>query len=233
MSDEPAPVIAKEYWRDKRLGVGPPRVPPPGRQANLPRNGNELRAMHRNLRHPLMSFLVVILAVILASVGLLAATGGGALSSPQLRLADCAPAKAALLGAPGAQFTASFLDPAPRPFAGPAVDGSCSYAISWTDGDPARPLSFAVTASAADVHVPGWSDGVAQLPEWIASRYLRRVSRDGASGWEAFECKDTVDWCYGWLKLTRGRATWVATATGNAKRLASIEAFADSLRPAP
>src|ERR1019366_882539 len=116
MGDEPAPTGQKEYWHDKR--------PVPARTASSPgsgaipqqsadRSANPLvtpaqpRA-YRNLRHPIASFVIVVISIILVSVGLLAVTGGAALPVPPVRLANCAQPTAALLGVPGAQFRAAF-----------------------------------------------------------------------------------------------------------------------------
>lgn len=61
---------------------------------------------------------------------------------------------------------------------------------------------------------------------------LQHISLDGASGLEAFRCDETTDWCYGWLKVSRGRVIWVVSATGNGARLPSIKAFVRSFQPA-
>jgi len=238
MSDETVPTGEKEYWHDKRLGsnraatsarqgpepqsaaspAGPVVTPPPVRT-------------YRNLRHPIASFVLVVLVVILVGVGLLAVTGNGALSVPPLKLADCAPPHSALLGAPGAQFTADFpVGPRP-PFLGPAVNNYCFYAFSENDGDYARPLAFSITATDGQVHETGWSAGGGSAPFWVVPSDLRRASVGGATGLEAFQCTERTDWCYGWLRVSWGRVIWVVTASGNDARLPTITAFVRSFRP--
>jgi len=238
MSGETVPTGEKEYWHDKRLessraatssalpgpvgqsAVSPVVTPPPVRT-------------YRNLRHPIASFVLVVLAVILVGVGLLAVTGNAALPVPPLKLADCAPPNSALLGAPGAQFTADFpIGPRP-PFLGPAANDWCFYAFSEDDGDYARPLAFSITATYGQVHETGWSaGGVGSVPYWAAPSDLRRVSVGGAAGLEAFQCTERTDWCYGWLRVSRGRVMWVVTASGNDASLPTITAFLRSFRPA-
>ena len=48
-----------------------------------------------------------------------------------------------------------------------------------------------------------------------------------------FQCTERSDWCYGWLRVSRGRVMWVVTASGNDARLPTIKAFLRSFRPAP
>ena len=100
-----------------------------------------------NLRHPIASFVFVVLAVILVGVGLLAVTGNGALSVPRVHLADCAPPNSPLLRTPGAQFTADFPAGPRTALLGPAANDFCFYGFSEDDGDHARPLGFGVTAN--------------------------------------------------------------------------------------
>lgn len=147
MSDEPVPTGEKEYWHDKRLessraaassglpgpvgqsAVSPVVTPPPVRT-------------YRNLRHPIASFVLVVLAVILAGVGLLAVTGNGALPGPPLKLAACAPPHSALLGAPGAQFTADFpVGPRPPPWVQQSMTGASTGSLRMTEITPARWVS--------------------------------------------------------------------------------------------
>lgn len=237
MSDETVPTGEKEYWHDKRLessraaassalpgfvgqsAVSPVATPPPVRT-------------YRNLRHPIASFVTVVLVVILVGVGLLAVTGNGALSFPPLKLANCAPPHSALLGAPGAQFTADFPVGPRRPFLGPAVNDYCFYAFSENDGDYARPLAFSITATDGKVHETGWSAGGGSAPSWVIPSDLRRVSVGRATGLQAFQCAPRTDWCYGWMHVSRGPVMWVVTASGNDARLATIKAFLRSFRPA-
>ena len=224
MGDGFQPGTEKEYWHDKRLGAaqsgGPSAPSGPDRSATdspaRPVVTPPPVRTYRNLRHPFASFVLVVLAVILVGVGLLAVTGNGALSAPPLKLAACAPPHSALLGAPGAQFTADF-PVGPRPaFLGPAVNDWCFYAFSEDDGDYARPLGFSITATYGEVHEMGWSAGGAgSPPSWVTPSDLSRVSVGGATGLEAFQCTEHTDWCYGWLRVLRGRATWVVTASGN------------------
>jgi hypothetical protein len=241
MGDGCQPSTEKEYWHDKRVGAarsggssaprGPVReaVDSPARPVVTP---PRIRT-YRNLRHPIASFVLVVLAVILVGVGLLAVTGNGALSVPPLKFAACAPPHSALLGAPGAQFTADFPAGPRPPFLGPAVNDWCFYAFSEDDGDYARPLSFSITATSGKVHEIGWSaGGVGSPPSWVIPSDLRRVSVGGATGLEAFRCDERSDWCYVWLGVSRGRVAWAVTASGNDERLPTIKAFLRSFRPA-
>ena len=240
MSDEPVPTGGKEYWHDKRLGTNraiasSTRPGPDPQSADSPASqvvGLPLAKMYRNLRHPVASFVLAILAVILAVVGLLAVTGNGALPVPPVQLADCAQPSSPLLGAPGAQFTADFpVGPRP-PFLGPAANDWCFYAFSEDDGDYARPLGFGIAASSGRVHENSWSVVVGSVPDWVTPSDLRRVSVGGATGSEALQCDERTDWCYGWLRVSRGSVTWVVTASGNDGRLPTIVAFLGSFRPA-
>jgi hypothetical protein len=241
MSDGSQPSTEKEYWHDKRLGTarsaGPSVHRGPERQAAdspaRPVVTPPPERTYRNLHRPIASFVLVVLAVILVGVGLLAVTGDGALSVPPPKLAACAPPHSALLGALGAQFTADF-PVGPRPaFSGPAANDWCFYGFSETDGDFARPLQFSVTATSGQVHENGWSaGGVGSLPYWVTPSDLRRVSVGGGTGLEAFQCTERTDWCYGWLRVSRGRVMWVVTANGNDARLPTITAFVRSFRPA-
>ncbi len=234
MGDEPSPTGQKEYWHDKRL-LSAPTASSPGEQAiehqAIPLVTLAPPRTYRNLRHPIASFVIVIIAVILVSVSLLAVTGSAALPIPPIRLADCAKPTAALLGAPGAQFTADFPPGVRAPFSGPAVNDYCTYGSSETDGDSARPLSFIVTATSGQVHVNGWSGVVGIEPYWVIPSDLKHVSRDGAAGLEAFRCDEATDWCFGWLRVARGRVIWVVSATGNGARLPTIRAFVGSFHP--
>ncbi|MGD1012737.1 MAG: hypothetical protein ABR925_09460 [Acidimicrobiales bacterium] len=242
MSDVVGPPGEKEYWHDKRLGSGrtraSPALPAPGRQlgdsSSQPVITRGPMRTFRDLRHPLASFLLLVLALILVGVGLLDATGNGALPVPVLRLADCASANSPLLGARGAQFSADF-PVAPRPpFLGPAVNDWCMYVFSENDGDYARPLVFGVVATSGAMHENGWSSGdFGSPPYWATRSDLRRVTAGGAAGLEAFQCDQRTDWCYGWLRVSRGRVEWVVTASGNGTRLPRIMAFVRSFRPAP
>ena len=241
MSDGFQPSTEKEYWQDKRLGTGRAGGPSAPREANRPAADSPARPVvtlprvrtYRNLRHPIASFVLVVLAVILVGVGLLAVTGNGARSVPPLKLAACAPSHSPLLGAPGAQFTAN-LPAGPRTaLLGPAANDFCFYGFSEDDGDYARPLGFGITATYGQVHESGWSaGGIGSVPYWVTPSDLRRVSVGGATGLEAFQCTERTDWCHGWLSVSRGRVTWVVTATGNDERLPTITAFLRSFRPA-
>lgn len=240
MSDEPVPKEGKEYWHDKRLGSN--RVTSSARQGPDPQSADSPVSpvvspprvrTYRNLRHPIASFVLAVLAVILVGMGLLAVTGNAALPVPPLKLAACAPPHSALLGAPGAQFTADFPIGLRPPFLGPAVNDWCFYGFSEDDGDYARPLAFGITATYGQVHENGWSvGGVGSVPYWVTPSDLRRVSVGGATGLEAFQCTERTDWCYGWMRVSRGRAMWVVTASGNDARLPTIKAFVRSFQPA-
>ena len=240
MSDEPVPTGEKEYWHDKRLGASRARTsarPGPDRQAEdspaRPVVTPPRVRTCRNLRHPIATFVLVVLAVILVGVGLLAVTDKGALPVPPLRLAGCSPPRSSLLGAPGAQFTADFPVGPRAPFLGPAVNDWCFYAFSENDGDYARPLAFSITATYGQVHENGWSaGGDGSVPYWVTPADLWRVSVGGATGLEAFQCIARTDWCYGWLRVSRGRVMWVVTASGNDGRLPTIKAFVRSFHPA-
>ena len=150
---------------------------------------------------------------------------------PPIRLADCAKPTASLLGAPGAQFTADFPAGVRAPLLGPAANDWCSYGSFETDGDSARPLDFIVTATSGQAHIDGWAGIVGSVPDWVIPSDLSRVSLDGASGLEAFQCDANTDWCYGWLRVARGPVTWVVSATGNGTRLPTIKAFVRSFQP--
>jgi len=235
------PSTEKEYWHDKRLRTarsGRPSAPRgPDRQAAdspaRPVVTVPPETTYPNLRHPIASFVFVVLAVILVGVGLLAVTGNGALSVPRVHLADCAPPNSPLLGAPGAQFTADFPAGPRTALLGPAANDFCFYGFSEDDGDHARPLGFGVTATYGQVHENGWSvGGVGSVPYWVAPSDLRRVSVGGATGLGAFQCTERTDWCYGWLRVSWGRVMWVVTARGNDARLPAIKAFVRSFRPA-
>ena len=241
MGDEPAPTGQKEYWHDKRpvptrtaSSPGSGAIPQQSadRSANSPGTPSQRRT-YRNLGHPIASFVLTVLVVILVSVGLLAATGGGALPVPLVPLADCAQPTASLLGVPGAQFTAAFPAGTRAPLSGPAANDWCSYAFSEADGDFARPLGFDVTATLGQAHIDGWAGVVGSVPDWVIPSELQHTSLDGASGLEAFRCDETTDWCYGWERVSRGLVTWVVSATGNGTRLPTIKAFVRSFQPAP
>jgi hypothetical protein len=241
MSDAFQPSTEKEYWHDKHVETARSEGPSAPLEANRPAADSPTRPVvtpppdttYQDLRHPIASFVLVVLAVILVGVGLLAVTRNGALSVPPLKLAACAPPHSALLGAPGAQFTADFpIGPRP-PFLGPAVNDWCFYGFSEDDGDYARPLGFGITATYGQVHENGWSaDAIDSSPHWATPSDLRRVSVGGATGLEAFQCTERTDWCYGWLRVSRGRVMWVVTATGNDERFLTIKAFLRSFRPA-
>jgi len=235
--------VEKEYWHDRRLeaasaaaalasssvGIHPTREDDSAAAAVL----SPFRTS-RALRHPIASFFVTVILVIMLGVCLLAATGGGALAVPPVRLANCAQPTVALLGAPGAQFTAAFPSGVRAPLLGPATNDSCFYGFSETDGDSARPLSFTISATYGQVRLPGFDGAVGMVPYWwVRPSDLRRVFLEGASGLEAFRCEEATDWCYGWLRVSRGRVTWVVTGTGNGTRLPTIEAFLQSFQPAP
>ena len=233
MSDGPTPSAEKEYWHDKRLATPPPRIAPEPQHPAASVAPAVVKTF-RNLRHPLVSFVVTVLVVILVGVALLTATGGGALPVPTIPLANCAPPTADVLGAHGAQFTADFPVGVKAPLLGPAANDYCSYVYSAIDGDFARPLALVVTATSGQVHVPGWGggEGIDRVPYWwVIPSELRHVSLDGASGLEAFRCEKATDWCYGWLRVSLGRVTWVVNATGNGARLSTLKAFMLSFRP--
>ncbi len=240
MSDESVPTGEKEYWHDKRLGTS--RAAASAREGSDPQSAARPASAvvtplpvrtARNLRHPIVSFVTAVLAVILVGVSLLAVTGNGALSASPYKLAACAPPHSALLGAPGAHFTADFLAGPRPPFLGPAVNDWCFYAFSEDDGDYARPLAFSITTTYGQVHENGWSaGGIGSVPYWVTPSELRRFSVGGATGLEAFQCTERTDWCYGWLRVSRGRVMWVVTASGNDARLSTITAFVRSFRPA-
>jgi hypothetical protein len=235
MSDDPVITGQKEYWHDNRVPA--PTASSPGEQAREhPVNSLVTPAQpraYRNLRHPIASFVIAVIAVILIAVGVLAVTGSGALPIPPIRLANCAQPTAVLLGAPGAQFTANFPAGVRAPLLGPAANDWCSYGFSEADGDSARPLDFNVTATSGQVHVDGWAGVVGMEPYWVIPSELQHISLDGASGLEAFRCDETTDWCYGWLRVSRGRLMWVVYATGNGARLPTIKAFVRSFQPVP
>jgi hypothetical protein len=236
MSDERAQTGEKEYWHDKRL-VPAHTAPRPAKlsadcSVDAAATPPPPRAL-RNLRHPIATFVVIVLAIILLSVGLLAATGGAALPVLPVRLADCAKPTASTLGAPGAQFTAAFPAGVRAPFSSPAVNDYCTYGSSEADGDSARPLDFLVTATSGEPHVNGWTGLLGTEPYWVVPSKLQHVSFDGASGLEAFRCDETTDWCFGWLKVSRGHVIWVVSGTGNGARLLTIKAFMGSFHPAP
>jgi len=211
MGDEPAPTWQKEYWHDKRpvptrtaSSPGSGAIPQQSadRSANSPGTPSQRRT-YRNLGHPIASFVLTVLVVILVSVGLLAATGGGALPVPLVPLADCAQPTASLLGVPGAQFTAAFPAGTRAPLSGPAANDWCSYAFSEAAGDSARPLGFHFTATLGQAHIGGWGGVAGSVPDWASPSELQHTSRDGAAGLEAFRCDETTDWCYGWLRVSR------------------------------
>jgi len=82
------------------------------------------------------------------------------------------------------------------------------------------------------VHEDGWAvGGVASTPDWVVPSALRRVFLEGTTGLEAFQCTERTDWCYGWLRVSRGRVMWVVVARGNGARLSTIEVFMQSFRP--
>src|ERR1017187_7174775 len=138
MGDEPAPTGQKEYWHDHRLLPAPTASSPAEQATQRPANPLVTPAQpraYRNLRHPIASFVIVVISIILVSVGLLAVTGGAALPVPPVRLANCAQPTAALLGVPGAQFRAAFPGGTQAPLSGPAANDWCSYAFSEADGD--------------------------------------------------------------------------------------------------
>jgi hypothetical protein len=242
MGDEPSPTGQKEYWHDRRPPVPARTASSPGSgaipQQSADRSANPLgmpsqRRTYRNLGHPIASFVIVVISIILVSVGLLAATGGAALPVLPVRLANCAQPTAALLGAPGAQFTVAFPAGTQAPLSGPAANDWCSYAFSEADGDFARPLGFDVTATLGQAHIDGWAGVVGSVPDWVIPSELQHTSLDGASGLEAFRCDETTDRCYGWLRVSRGRLMWVVYATGNGARLPTIKAFVRSFQPVP
>ena len=150
MSDGFQPSTEKEYWHDKRLGTARAGGPSAPRGPDRPAADSPARPVvtsppvttYRNLRHPIASFVLVVLAVILAGVGLLAVTGNGALPGPPLKLAACAPPHSALLGAPGAQFTADFpVGPRPPPWVQQSMTGASTGSLRMREITPARWVS--------------------------------------------------------------------------------------------
>jgi len=233
-----APSGEKKYWQDRRpLSAA---TSSPGLSADQLRQQRQRQPVRPasmslvrtipNLRHPIAAFVLAILAIIFIGVGLLAATGEGALPKPPLQLADCAQATATLLGAPGAQFTVSFP-------AGARVSGIsnnwCLYGYTADNGDAARPLQFGVSATSGPVRVNGIIVRTRGTPDWANASNTTLVARDGATGSEAFQCDQQTDWCYGWLRVSRSRATWVVSASSDSANLPTIEAFMRSFQPAP
>ena len=79
MGDEPAPTGQKEYWHDKRLAPAPTVSSPAEQSTGHPANPLVTPAQpraYRNPRHPIASFVIVVIAIILASVGLLSRDRG-------------------------------------------------------------------------------------------------------------------------------------------------------------
>jgi hypothetical protein len=239
MSLNPDEVGGKEYWHDKALASRQGATPADGSRTGHPQRtdgpGQTLarsRARkYRNLRHPIAGFVGTIVAIILVTAGLLAATGGGALPVAPVRIADCAMPSAALLGPPGAQFSVAFPDRAGVAGDGP---GFCGYGMTRATGDVARPLELSASVLSGPFRVNGVSvtGGLNARPFWVTASELTPVSRNGARGLEAFGCDARTDRCYGWLGLARGRLTWGVAASGDIASLRAIKAFVLSFKPA-
>ena len=185
----------------------------------------------RALRHPIASFLVTVVAVIVLGVCLLAATGGGALGYPPVRLSDCAPANSALLGPRGAEFTAAF--PAGRVYVEPAeVLDICGYVHPMKTATSQLFGGFVVTAvyGALSLHGDTYF-GYRMTPSWVQPGDEVSISRRSASGIEAVRCDEARNWCQGWLRLSRGRARWVLSAGSDGRSLQTIELFLRSFQP--
>jgi hypothetical protein len=180
MSDDPqdSPPVEKEYWHDRRReaaraagalassrsdGIRPTREDDSVSAATVVSHFRTSRA----LRHPIASFLVTVVAVIVLGVCLLAATGGGALGYPPVRLSDCAPANSALLGPRGAEFTAAF--PAGRVYVEPAeVLDICGYVHPMKTATSQLFGGFVVTAvyGALSLHGDTYF-GYRVTPSWV------------------------------------------------------------------
>jgi hypothetical protein len=174
-----------------------------------------------------------VVAVIVLGVCLLAATGGGALGYPPVRLSDCAPANSALLGPRGAEFTAAF--PAGRVYVEPAeVLDICGYVHPMKTATSQLFGGFVVTAvyGALSLHGDTYF-GYRMTPSWVQPGDEVSISRRSASGIEAVRCDEARNWCQGWLRLSRGRARWVLSAGSDGRSLQTIELFLRSFQPAP
>jgi hypothetical protein len=246
MSDDPqdSPPVEKEYWHDRRReaaraagalassrsdGIRPTREDDSVSAATVVSHFRTSRA----LRHPIASFLVTVVAVIVLGVCLLAATGGGALGYPPVRLSDCAPANSALLGPRGAEFTAAF--PAGRVYVEPAeVLDICGYVHPMKTATSQLFGGFVVTAvyGALSLHGDTYF-GYRMTPSWVQPGDEVSISRRSASGIEAVRCDEARNWCQGWLRLSRGRARWVLSAGSDGRSLQTIELFLRSFQPAP
>ena len=245
MSDEQqgASGVEKQYWHDRRPLPRPPATSSPGEMADQLRAQGRQAAVRRrfarpaartipNLRHPIATFLSAVVAVILVGVGVLAISGDGALPLPRPTLASCAEPGAAVLGPPGARFIAAF--PPGRVLATGAegVD-LCDYRELAAIASPLRLNGFSVTAVFGPLTVSNMTyNGYAVTPSWVGPAPIAPVFRRGAKGSEAVRCDEGLDWCQGWLRLSRGRAKWVVYAGGNGASLAKIKAFLRTFQPA-
>ena len=176
---------------------------------------------------------MTVVAVIVLGVCLLAATGGGALGYPPVRLSDCAPANSALLGPRGAEFTAAF--PAGHVYVEPAeVLDICGYVHPMKTATSQLFAGFVVTAvyGALSLHGDTYF-GYRVTPSWVQPGEEVSISRRSASGIEAVRCDEARNWFQGWLRLSLGRARWVLSADSDGRSLQTIELFLRSFQPAP
>ncbi len=239
-----SPPVEKEYWHDRRHeaaraaaalaslrsdDIRPTREDDPVSAASVP---SPFRTS-RTLRHPIASFLVTVVAVIVLGVCLLAATGGGALGFPPVRVSDCAPPNAPLLGPRGAEFTAAF--PVGRVYVEPVeVLDMCGYFHPVKTATSQLFSGFGVTAVYGALSLHGYTYfGYGLTPAWVEPSEEVSVSRRGASGSEAVRCDEALNWCQGWLRLRRGRARWDLSAGGDGGSLHAVELFLRSFQPAP
>jgi hypothetical protein len=71
------------------------------------------------------------------------------------------------------------------------------------------------------------------VADWTDHGAVRRVTRSGTSGVEAFHCDSVLHGCRGALQLSRGDAKWQALGSDDAASLRAIAAFLrsfDSIR---
>jgi hypothetical protein len=233
----------KQYWHDRRLDASRAAAPSTGQMAERPRQTWDRSAVAAvvtplppgtipNLRHPIAAFVLVVLAVIFVGVGVLAASGQGALPLPPIRLASCAKPNSKLLGPRGARFAAAF--PKGRVLGEGAEDiDQCGYVEQVGTVNPQRLNGFSVTAvfGPTTINADTYS-GYAVTPSWVGPAAVAPVSLNGASGVEDARCDQQLDWCQGWLRASRGQAKWVVLAGGNGASLPRIEAFLRSFQPA-
>lgn len=217
MSNQYGEPPGKEYWHPRPVATKGPEIPPDGNAPHRSESSTGVivaRATHR-LGHPIATFILGVVAVVLLGVAVLAVTGNGALRYPPPQVARCAPSGSRVLGPPGARFTIEF----PRRAALLALPRECQY---LSVGGPGP--HFGVEAMVGP-------DNYSSIAEIMGSRaVIRNVSRLGPRAVEGFVCNKQVGGCFGLLQASWGNAHWQVMMSGRASP-SEIMTFFQSFQP--